>query len=449
MSDDGRGISRLTSSGVSISHPDWSPDGKQIVYSSHENGSWKLFRLEIDKSELNQLTSAQALDSMPDWGGLAKLSEAGPWLFQLHFSRDRDADGQPDYSSQLFAAHEELAFLIFNYSHMQAGLPWQHIWTHESGFEVVHAGFWDAGEFGILAVAYRAPGRLAPGVWQVRLLVDGMVLQEASMSVIESDERSVVFSSWTGVDSLGLYFMHADGTGLKNLTGNRVYDSFPALSPDGTRIAFMSERHEDQEIYAMSVEGRDVIRLTDLRGPDTQPAWSPDGEHIAFISDRDGDREIYLMNADGSGILRLTSNKDEESSPAWSPDGKRIAYISRQGEVVSIVILDLEGNQIARFLEDQTPKSSLAWSPDGDEILIASEYSGNSEIYLLEVDTGLLFNLSSHASNEKLPAWSSDGELILFASDRSGTWEIYRMYADGSHVLQLTDMNLNIHSLDW
>ena len=71
--------------------------------------------------------------------------------------------------------------------------------------------------------------------------------------------------------------------------------------------------------YIMNVDGSGVSRLTDNSANDEHPDWSPDGRRIAFISDRDGDYEIYVMNADGSDVIQLTDNSTDDVLPSWSP----------------------------------------------------------------------------------------------------------------------------------
>ena len=89
-------------------------------------------------------------------------------------------------------------------------------------------------------------------------------------------------------------------------------DGMPAFSPDGRRIAFVSNRDQDNQIYVMNADGSGQRRLTRRPGNDFAPAWSPDGRRIAFHRVGDG---IWVMNADGSGLTRLTAGAD----PSWRP----------------------------------------------------------------------------------------------------------------------------------
>jgi len=122
--------------------------------------------------------------------------------------------------------------------------------------------------------------------------------------------------------------MNADGTDPRNLTNHPRFDSGPAWSPDGTRIAFNSDRDGNPEIYVMNADGTDPRNLTNDPDFDVLPAWSPDGSRIAFTSDRDEgddevcvmcDDEVYVMNADGTDPRNLTNNPAEDTQPVWSP----------------------------------------------------------------------------------------------------------------------------------
>ena len=113
--------------------------------------------------------------------------------------------------------------------------------------------------------------------------------------------------------------MNADGSGQTRLTNNPAFDFLPQFSPDGSKIAFCSDRDGNYEIYVLNADGTGQTRLTNNAAEDSQPSFSPDGSKIAFYSNRDGNGEIYVMDADGSNPVRLTTNAANDLLPAWQP----------------------------------------------------------------------------------------------------------------------------------
>ena len=96
----------------------------------------------------------------------------------------------------------------------------------------------------------------------------------------------------------------------------------------GQRIAYERVLDGVLELSARlyKADSQQFVRLTDNGHGDVQPAWSPDGQKIAFVSDRTGDAEIFVMNADGTDVVQLTNNPAADVEPSWSPDGKSIAF---------------------------------------------------------------------------------------------------------------------------
>src|SRR5438876_891087 len=114
-----------------------------------------------------------------------------------------------------------------------------------------------------------------------------------------------------------IYVMNADGSGQVNLTNNPADDAYPVWSPDGSKIAFHSDRDGNSEVYVMHADGTGLVNLTNNPATDISAVWSPDGSKIAFSSSRDGNEEIYVMQVDGSVVTRLT-NGPNDRGPVWS-----------------------------------------------------------------------------------------------------------------------------------
>lgn len=248
----------------------------------------------------------------------------------------------------------------------------------------------------------------------------------------------------------GYQALAAGGDGAVNLTNNTFNDSGAVVSPDGSKIAFVSNRDGNHEIYMMNADGSYPVRLTsDPAGQergDVDPAWSPDGSKIAFVRDEwDGnnwDYEIYVMNAeDGSGRIRLTNNTMHDMYPAWSPDGTEIAFEGREGDGNSeIYVMGASGAGVPLRLTNNTLDNIYPeWSPDGTRIAFTSFGGGHPDIYSVNASGSAAPERLTNSARDAYPAWSPDGSQIAFQSGRDGDDEVYVMNADGSSQTRLTN----------
>lgn len=240
--------------------------------------------------------------------------------------------------------------------------------------------------------------------------------------------------------------MSAGGSDQTCLTHNRADDGGPTWSPTHAQLAFTSRRDGNDEIYLVSVTaglpGSGSSRQTNLTNHpanDWGPTWSPDGTKIAFASNRDGPDEIYVMSTDGSDQTRLTHNSAQDGSATWSPDGTRIAFHSDRDNNFDIYVMEADGWGQSRLTRDPADDGGPAWSPDGRSIAFISNRDGNFEIYVMNSDGSSQTNVTKHPANDFSPAWSSEAQEIVYFSDRDGNYEIYRMKADGTERVRLTD----------
>lgn len=148
-----------------------------------------------------------------------------------------------------------------------------------------------------------------------------------------------------------IWVMNASGGGQQQLTNNSALDSWPAWSPNGNKIAFVSERDGNREIYIMNSDGAGTQdNLSRSATVDSYPAWSPDGSKIIFESHRDGNYELYQMNPDGSMQTRFTMNPGNDEAPAWSSTSTPPTTGS------TVALLHFDGPNGGQDFHDETEK---------------------------------------------------------------------------------------------
>jgi len=224
---------------------------------------------------------------------------------------------------------------------------------------------------------------------------------------------------------------------LTNITNNSAHDYYADWSPDGTKIAFTSEKYENEHIFVMNTDGTNQVRLTNYKAQNRRPSWSPDGTRIAFDSKRDEMGEIYVMNSDGTNEIRITNDIYDDYKASWSPDGAKIAFTSERDGNAEIYTMNADGTNQTNITNNNVEDKYPSWSPNGDKIVFTSKRDGTDEIYTINPDGTNQIRLT-YGDWEYKPSWSRDGTKIAFTSERDGNAEIYTMNADGTNQTRIT-----------
>ena len=187
------------------------------------------------------------------------------------------------------------------------------------------------------------------------------------------------------------------------------------------------------DIFVADANGDNELQLTDDPAEDEYPAWSPDGTMIAFASERDGNREIYTMNADGSDEIRRTNANASDFAPTWSPDGSKILY-RHSGELWTITPT---GANPTLLIEGATPD----YSPNGGKIAFSENDDGDYEIFVADSDGSDPVQLTHNDVADWEPAWSPDGSMIVFSHESADANEadLYLINSDGTDEHSLTN----------
>src|SRR5215216_113741 len=269
------------------------------------------------------------------------------------------------------------------------------------------------------------PGRIqvinADGTGQTKLTAGGSVLDDDP--VYSPDGSKIAFSRQKGFKT-DICIMNADGTNVVTVISSDAtsesHNRDPSWSPDGSKFVFTSNRSGSgkTEIWMANADGSGLLRLTtsiqrgsDGQGPifslDFGPAWSPDGSKIAFVSNRDGaDTELYVMNTDGSNLLRLTDDGLDDNSPDWSPDSQRIAFTKSQGAGIHIINRDgtnLVSVSVLSFSAWPT------WSPDGSKFAFVQLDANNNfrgAVFIANTDGTNKIKVTNNPDGARAPSWA-------------------------------------------
>lgn len=248
----------------------------------------------------------------------------------------------------------------------------------------------------------------------------------------------------------------------------------PAVSPEGDRIAYFSDRKQYTDVYIMSAfDGRPLRRV--IRGEqnvqfESIPSfrgsltWSPDGRRIALTAKSAGRDRLYIVDATTGDVLgRHALPADALFFPSWSPVSDSIVVAGVAEGRSDLYLVRASDGEVSRLTNDTWDEREPSWSPDGRRLIFGSDRGapvvlqpmradsgyGHYGIYELDLASGATREVLDTAGEDRSPAWSPDGRRLAFISDRNGKPDIYLFDPADESLTQLTDVLGGISSLSW
>jgi Tol biopolymer transport system component len=259
---------------------------------------------------------------------------------------------------------------------------------------------------------------------------------------------------------------------LRLVTDHREDNSYlnvgPAVSPDGQRVAFITDRSGysnicvasmlDGTLLSRPVKGERSDDFETLHVLRPGSSWSPDGTELCFIAKAGASDALHIVDVE-TGKLRASFRfaLDGAFTPSWSPDGERIAFVGTSAGASNLYVTDVDGENLIRLTDDFFDERAPVWSPDGSLIAFASDRGApvrddlrrSYDLYAIDIDTRDVQTLVATVANEHSPSWSPDGSWLAYVSDSSGSPQLHLADLRGSTSVRLTHLIGGVSSPSW
>ncbi len=257
-------------------------------------------------------------------------------------------------------------------------------------------------------------------------------------------------------------------------TGSGSQNLAPALSPDGQRIVYMSEKDLFSfDLFLADAETGENTRALSrastnphfdaLRFTDSSGSWSPDGTSLAFVVFADGDNQLILADADDGSVQKRVAPEGMGAiqGPSWSPDGRQVVFSGTKGGISDIFLYDRDAETTTQLTADKNADFQPVFSPDGRTVAFTSDRGSKTDferleyarfqVTLLDLETGEMETLSLFGPEVKHinPQFSPDGEMLYFISDVDGFSDIYRIHLSSGRLERVTRLATAVSGIAW
>lgn len=256
---------------------------------------------------------------------------------------------------------------------------------------------------------------------------------------------------------------------IKATKENRINIS-PSLSPDGTKVVFLSAKDLFSiDLFLADVETGKVEKklvntainphFESLQFIKSAGSWDAEGTHFAFAAISKGQPVISILDVKEGKIVDEYEFPDlgEILNPTWSPDNRFIAFSALEGGFSNLFIFDLEKKNLRKITNDPYAALQPVWSPEGKTIaFVTDRFStnlsvldiGHFELALLDPESGAVTELPSFKGSKHInPQWTPDSQSLVFISDRNGISNVYKLSLESGEIVQISNLYTGVSGI--
>ena len=269
-----------------------------------------------------------------------------------------------------------------------------------------------------------------------------------------------------------------DHTKIRN-----YFNVSPAISPNGGKVAFLSDRSGYADIYVMSsddgkeltkiISGQRTAELEELKWLSPGLSWAPDNRHLVFSAKSGNEDALIFYDTEKGTQHNHKLGLDGIFTASWSPDGKSVVFSGLKDGASDLFLYDVGTKEVTQLTRDLFSDTRPTWSPDGKELAFVSDRGSSlltglvspdspqareilknhdfrsTDIYTLNIESGQIQRITDTPGNEDSPSYANTTAKLAYTSDRTGIWNIYFHDFETGEETPVTDIMTGIFQISW